>query len=246
MPESPDSTVAQQTMYATPGETLPERTMPESPDSTVAQQTMYATPGETLPERTMPKSPDSTVAQQTMYATPGETLPERTMPKSPDSTIAQRTMYATPAETPSPYASLPEDEWCRNNSMLAGCLDPQRTMYETPGKTLVPYPSPVPTPVQIPDPERSGQENIMESMALRQSFFSTPKEENLLLQENVKNNTSFKLKPWQWATIGVSATAVVVGGVVVALLIKRHTRNKNEIQIELIDDPALTHALLPS
>jgi hypothetical protein len=121
----------------------------------------------------------------------------------------------------------------------------ERTMYETPGKTLVPYPSPVPTstPVQIPDTERSEQGSIMKSLALRQSFSATPKE-NLLLQENVENKTLFKLKPWQWATIGLGATAVVIGGTVVGLLIKRHIRNKNEIQIELIDDPALGHTLL--
>jgi hypothetical protein len=53
-----------------------------------------------------------------------------------------------------------------------------------------------------------------------------------------------KWDAWKCSTIGVSAIAVVIGGTVVGLLIKRHIRNKNEIQIELIDDPALTHTLL--
>jgi hypothetical protein len=56
----------------------------------------------------------------------------------------------------------------------------------------------------------------------------------------------FKLKAWQWAAIGTSAATLIFGGVIICLLVKRNERNKNEIQIELIDDPALTHTLLPS
>jgi hypothetical protein len=131
-------------------------------------------------------------------------------------------MYATPAETPSPYASLPEDEWCRNNSMLAGCLDPQRTMYATPEQTLIPYPSPDQTASMNADYERLLQASLAAA----------------------KINGSSKLSTWQWTTIGAGSTAVVLGGVVAGVLIHQHIRVKNLIQFEMIDDPALGHTLI--
>jgi hypothetical protein len=66
--------------------------------------------------------------------------------------------------------------------------------------------------------------------------------------QNATNNTSqFKWDAWKYSTIGLGAATIAFGTVAAVFVVKsvrKCIRSRNEIQIELIDDPALTHTLL--
>jgi hypothetical protein len=62
-----------------------------------------------------------------------------------------------------------------------------------------------------------------------------------------KDDSSFKWDAWKYSTIGLGAATLAFGTVAAVFVVKsihKCIRSRNEIQIELIDDPALGHTLL--
>jgi hypothetical protein len=58
---------------------------------------------------------------------------------------------------------------------------------------------------------------------------------------------ALKLRVWKYVSVGIGSAAVIFGITATTLLckaIRQYRRNKNEIQIEFIDDPVLTGSLL--
>jgi hypothetical protein len=125
--------------------------------------------------------------------------------------------------TPSPVFSQSQafnTSQTADTSQIQPVPTPEQTMFETPGLTLLQYPSQT----------------------------STPNSEDDQLLGGIANNTSsFKWDAWKYSTIGLGAATIAFGTVAAVFVVKsvrKCIRNKNEIQIELIDDPALTHTLL--
>jgi hypothetical protein len=59
----------------------------------------------------------------------------------------------------------------------------------------------------------------------------------------------FKWDAWKYSAIGLGAATIAFGTVAAVFVVKsvrKCIRSRNEIQIELIDDPALTHTLIPN
>jgi hypothetical protein len=54
----------------------------------------------------------------------------------------------------------------------------------------------------------------------------------------------FKWDAWKYSTIGLGAATIALGGAIAGVLIHQHIRDRNLIQFEMIDDPALGHTLI--
>jgi hypothetical protein len=109
------------------------------------------------------------------------------------------------------------------------------TTYTTPGQTHTPHATQAHTIPASPTPAQRPYTS---------QYDEAVQQESANLTKTPLTSDDTKLGPWKWATIGAGSAAVIFGAGMIGVLVRQHIRDKNLIQFEMIDDPALGHTLL--